>query len=52
MLKGGGGGVLSMKSTVWFIGSFCPDGLSSETVAKGTGLGVMAGKLEPVHLYF
>ena len=28
-------------------GSFCPFLLSSETTAKGTGLGVMAGKEDP-----
>ena len=31
-------------------GSFCPYLLSSETTAKGTGLGVMAGKEDPVEL--
>ena len=31
-------------------GSFCPFLLSSETTAKGTGLGVMAGKEDPVEL--
>ena len=31
-------------------GSFCPFPLSSETTAKGTGLGVMAGKEDPVEL--
>ena len=29
-------------------GSFCPFLLSSETTPKGTGLGVMAGKEDPV----
>ena len=33
-------------------GSFCPFLLSSETTAKGTGLGVMAGKKDPVELDF
>ena len=31
-------------------GSFCPFLLSSETTAKGTGLGVMSGKEDPVEL--
>ena len=51
--KGRGGRViLSMKSTVWFISLFCPDGLSSETTDKGSGLGVMVGKVDPVDLDF
>ena len=31
-------------------GSYCPYLLSSETTAKGTGLGVTAGKEDPVEL--
>ena len=31
-------------------GSFCPFLLSSEITAKGTGLGIMAGKEDPVEL--
>ena len=52
MGEGGWGGILSMKSTVWFISLFCPDGLSSETTDKGPGLGVMVGKVDPVDLDF
>ena len=31
-------------------GSFCPFLLSSEITAKGTGLGIIAGKEDPVEL--
>ena len=31
-------------------GSFCPFLLSSETTAKGTGLGLMVGNKDPVEL--